>query len=57
MADETPVVQLLQALAESEQLNLVVAPGVEGVVSLHLQDVPLAAGVPDGDGECAVALA
>lgn len=40
MADETPVVQLLQALAESEHLNLVVAPGVEGVVSLHLQDVP-----------------
>ncbi|CCJ90229.1 Type IV pilus biogenesis protein PilQ [Cronobacter turicensis 564] len=40
MADETPVVQLLQALAESEQLNLVIAPGVEGVVSLHLQNVP-----------------
>ncbi|EOI3411276.1 DNA uptake porin HofQ [Cronobacter dublinensis] len=40
IADETPVVQLLLALAESEQLNLVIAPGVEGVVSLHLQNVP-----------------
>ena len=40
VVDEAPVAQVLQALAESEKLNLVVAPGVEGTLSLHLIDVP-----------------
>ena len=40
VVDEAPVVQVLQALAESEKLSLVVAPGVEGTLSLHLVDVP-----------------
>ncbi len=35
-ADEAPVVQVLQALAESQEVSLVVAPGVEGTLSLHL---------------------
>lgn len=38
--DNTPVVQVLQALAEQQNLNLVIAPGVEDVVSLHLQNIP-----------------
>jgi len=31
---------VLQALADHQQLNLVVAPGVEGVLSLRLRDLP-----------------
>lgn len=40
VVDEAPVVQVLQALAESEKLNLIVAPGVEGALTLHLTEVP-----------------
>jgi len=35
------VAQVLQALAENQRLNLLIAPGVEGVVSLHLQGIPV----------------
>ena len=38
--DDVPVTQVLQALAEQEQKNLVVSPDVSGVLSLHLTDVP-----------------
>ncbi|MEW5291016.1 DNA uptake porin HofQ [Erwinia papayae] len=38
--DEAPVGQVLQALADYQQLNLVVAPGVEGELSVRLQNVP-----------------
>lgn len=38
--DDAPVVQVLQALAESERVSLVVAPGVEGRLSLHLTALP-----------------
>lgn len=38
--DEAPVGQVLQALAESDGRNLVIAPGVDGVVSLQLNKVP-----------------
>lgn len=38
--NEAPVGQILQALADYQQLNLMIAPGVEGVLSLRLQDVP-----------------
>lgn len=38
--EEAPVEQVLQALAEYQQLNLLVAPGVEGTITLRLQDVP-----------------
>lgn len=38
--NEAPVGQILQALAEYQQLNLMIAPGVEGVLSLRLQEVP-----------------
>jgi protein transport protein HofQ len=37
--DNAPVVQVLQALAEQQNVNLLIAPGVEGVVSLHLQNI------------------
>jgi len=40
VVDEVPVAQVLQALAEQERRNLVVAPDVSGVVSLRLRDVP-----------------
>lgn len=40
VVDEVPVVQVLQALAEQEQKNLVVSPDVSGVLSLHLTNVP-----------------
>lgn len=36
-----PVVQVLQALAENQNLNLLVGPGVEGAISLHLINIPL----------------
>nr|WP_147402960.1 secretin N-terminal domain-containing protein [Enterobacter sp. R1(2018)] len=39
--DNAPVAQVLQALAENQRLNLLIAPGVEGVVSLHLQGIPV----------------
>jgi protein transport protein HofQ len=39
-ADEAPVVQVLQALAENQEVSLVVAPGVEGTLSLHLTALP-----------------
>ncbi len=38
--DQTPVEQVLQALADYQQLNLVVSPGVEGTLSLRLHQVP-----------------
>lgn len=38
--DDAPVIQILQALADYKQLNLMVAPGVEGILSLRLKDVP-----------------
>ncbi|QKJ85304.1 protein transport protein HofQ [Paramixta manurensis] len=38
--DNAPVSDVLQALAEYQQLNLVIAPGVEGRLSLRLQAVP-----------------
>lgn len=40
VVDEVPVSQVLQALAEQERKNLVISPDVNGVVSLHLTDVP-----------------
>ncbi|WP_299998630.1 type IV pilus secretin PilQ [uncultured Cedecea sp.] len=40
IADDAPVTQILQAIAEQQQHNLVIAPGVEGRLSLHLVDVP-----------------
>ncbi|HGY1230346.1 TPA: DNA uptake porin HofQ [Citrobacter farmeri] len=40
VVDDVPVTQVLQALAEQERKNLVVAPDVSGVVSLHLTNVP-----------------
>lgn len=40
MIDEAPVVQVLQMLAEQQKLNVVVAPGVQGKLSLHLVEVP-----------------
>ncbi|WP_034917587.1 DNA uptake porin HofQ [Erwinia sp. 9145] len=38
--DDAPVAQVMQALADWQQLNLMVAPGVEGKLSLRLQNVP-----------------
>lgn len=38
--EQAPVAQILQALADYQQLNLLVAPGVEGEMSLRLQEVP-----------------
>lgn len=40
VVDEVPVRQVLQALAESEKQNVIIAPEVEGAVTLHLVDVP-----------------
>lgn len=40
VVDEVPVRQVLQALAETEKQNVIVAPEVEGNVTLHLVDVP-----------------
>lgn len=40
MLDDVPVVQVLQALAQQEQKNLIISPDVSGAVSLHLTDVP-----------------
>lgn len=38
--DNAPVAQVLQAMAESQNINLMIAPGVEGVLSLNLINVP-----------------
>lgn len=38
--DNAPVTQVLQALAENQNVNLMIAPGVEGVLSLNLINVP-----------------
>lgn len=38
--DNAPVTQVLQALAESQNLNLLVAPEVKGSITLHLVDIP-----------------
>ncbi|WP_391488766.1 DNA uptake porin HofQ [Leclercia tamurae] len=40
VVDEVPVAQLLQALAEQENRNMIISPGVSGNVSLRLQEVP-----------------
>lgn len=40
VVDDAPVAQVLQALAEMNQKNLVVAPDVSGTLSLRLQKVP-----------------
>ena len=40
MFDNAPVRQVLRALAEHQNLNLVVAPGIEGNISIHLHEVP-----------------
>lgn len=40
IVDDAPVTQVLQAIAEQQQQNLVIAPGAEGKLSLHLVDVP-----------------
>lgn len=37
---EAPIGQVLQALADYQQLNLVMAPGVEGTITLRLREVP-----------------
>ncbi|MBP2168641.1 protein transport protein HofQ [Erwinia toletana] len=37
--DDAPVERVLQALADYQQLNLMVAPGVEGTLSLRLNEV------------------
>lgn len=38
--EDSPIQRVLQALADHQQLNMVVAPGVEGTISLRLEDVP-----------------
>lgn len=40
--DRAPVEQILQALADYQRLNLLIAPGVAGTLSLRLDDVPWA---------------
>ena len=37
---DAPVEQVLQALADYQQVNLLVAPGVEGRITLRLENVP-----------------
>lgn len=39
-ADDAPVRQVLQALAAQSGMNLVVTPGVEGEITLRLQEMP-----------------
>lgn len=39
VVDDVPVAQVLQSLAELEQKNLVIAPDVQGVVSLQLHNL------------------
>ncbi len=38
--DDAPVQQVLRALAEHQRLNLVVAPGIKGNISVNLNGVP-----------------
>ena len=38
--DDAPVERILQALADYQRVNLLIAPGVEGQLSLRLDDVP-----------------
>ncbi|WP_425490544.1 DNA uptake porin HofQ [Brenneria izadpanahii] len=38
--EDSPIQRILQALADHQQLNMVVAPGVEGTISLRLAEVP-----------------
>lgn len=38
--DDAPVERILNALADFQQLNLLIAPGVEGTLSLRLDNVP-----------------
>lgn len=38
--DDAPVARILQTLADYQHLNLLIAPGVEGSLSLRLDDVP-----------------
>lgn len=38
--DDSPISRVLQALADHQQLNVVIAPGVEGNLSVRLKDVP-----------------
>ncbi len=38
--DDAPIQQVLRALAEHQRLNLVVAPGIKGNISLNLHGVP-----------------
>ncbi|MEE3644207.1 DNA uptake porin HofQ [Brenneria sp. HEZEL_4_2_4] len=38
--EDSPISRILQALADHQRLNLVVAPGVEGTISLRLAEVP-----------------
>ncbi|MDX5630780.1 MULTISPECIES: DNA uptake porin HofQ [unclassified Brenneria] len=38
--EDSPIQRVLQALADHQQLNMVMAPGVEGSISLRLTDVP-----------------
>lgn len=38
--DDAPVERILQALADYQHVNLLIAPGVEGQLSLRLDDVP-----------------
>ncbi len=40
VVDDVPVVQVLQSLAEMQNLNVIVAPEVSGTLSLHLNSVP-----------------
>lgn len=40
VVDDAPVAQILQAMAELDHRNLVIAPGVTGKLSLRLVDVP-----------------
>ncbi|WP_223271308.1 type IV pilus secretin PilQ [Buttiauxella sp. B2] len=40
MLDNAPVAQVLQALAENQNVNLMIAPGVDGALSLNLINVP-----------------
>ncbi len=37
--DDAPVEHILQALADYQQTNLLIAPGVEGRLSLRLEDI------------------
>lgn len=49
--DDAPVAQVLQALAEMNHKNLVVAPDVSGTLSLRLQKVPWSQVLKQENGE------